>query len=155
MSNQEPKPGELWLVRHSRGGEVPGFVDAAGEWYDLTSRWLGDTPTPLRRLIVLDPKSADDVKRMQVAFVEVTGSRMVSEGEMFGVFRNVAAPPEPEMPEPTALGTVVVDGNGETWVSAQYSGAIRPWVNTSNARRRSWEEIPRPVRLATDEERGA
>ena len=56
----------------------------------------------------------------------------------------------PEMDEPTTLGTVVVDAEGETVV---YVGG-GCWEVVGGGVWFRWAELVQPVRLATEEERG-
>lgn len=56
----------------------------------------------------------------------------------------------PPMEEPTTLGTVVVDADGDRAVCVGRD----KWQIIGSAGRSQWDDLTQPVRLATEEERG-
>lgn len=151
----DPKPGELWIVDLD-GRKVWGTADSDGDWFwidpaNAEADYAARSLAPIRRLIVLDPESAEDVERVRAADEAVDPDKAPL-NYWRDLLRNLANPPEPEMPEPTALGAVVVDGVGVMWVRTSVPGW--EWTCREDGSG-DWDSIPRPVRLATDEERGA
>jgi hypothetical protein len=81
-----------------------------------------------RPVVVLDPKSSDDVDALADA--------MAAAGDSFGwasrsraALRSLVAPPVPPKPaEPTGLGAVVVDAKGSRWIRIDTHQDCNDWT---------------------------
>lgn len=124
--NGDWNPGDVGVTVSGRRamfvstGEITqaeAFIDQSGDEY-------APAFLDLRRLVVIDPSDRDQVERLTKVLVEAAhrdGNYVVSDGGIhpdttqaaLRVFA-VASPPKPA--EPTGLGAVVEDAEGEAWV---------------------------------------
>ena len=145
---REWKPGDVAMVdghialaldeRDADGRLSFVYNDSEG---DPCSLWVEDSDA--RPLVVVDPESAKDVARLATAYEEVEGAApglipmTVSHLRMLAALRSLIAPPKP--PEPTGLGAVVEDAEGEAWVRYARRYSTAPWVNGTTSV--EWEDI--------------
>lgn len=80
-----------------------------------------------RPLLVLDPDCDDDAHRLIRAFWAHTNDDCDDDQAMRDALRSLVAPPKPPKPdEPTGLGAVVEDANGQRYTRVGEDG-IAPW----------------------------
>lgn len=130
---------EIRVVRQHGGSTGDYWSAASGEWpIGVSSDDLSYRP-----LIVLDPENEDDVARAHRSI-----NRAWEDAEAFqSALRGLAMPVPPE----PAVGGVVLDRDGATWVRFKSAG-IRPWrpdypgdVTPAAGRCVFWTEIPQPI----------
>ena len=115
-------------------------------------RWVGDVASidvervsiNGRPLVVIDPEDREQVERLARICHDLDGVEldnpepMTTRGlAMRQALRSLIAPPKP--PEPTGLGAVVEDEDGEAWVRYARQHSTAPWVNGTTSV--EWEDI--------------
>jgi hypothetical protein len=110
--------------------------------YQHPARYLSSDARPL---VVIDPESEDDVRRLCEAYRSVDHS--IGTMPMQAALREFANPTPPKPPEPTGLGAVVEDAEGVRWVRYEPTGSTAPWVG--NCVSVEWDDVP-AVRILSD-----
>lgn len=149
----EYKAGDVVLhPERGRGIVQQGFAQWI-EWTTITGFTpLGEVADDLRRLVVIDPESAEDVKRLvgHAAFLGAMAADHDIRAMQVALREYAELTPEP-LAEPTDLSARVLDKDGDEWARI---GDM--WVcsvfGTSNGG--TWDQMTAeygPLRLAGDE----
>jgi hypothetical protein len=126
MSGREWAPGAVALIEVGCQANRHRATFAGKGWRYGGDRWVDNDPaivTILRPLLVLDPESDDDARRLMRAFWAHGNDDCDDEQAMRDAMRSLVAPPKPE--EPTGLGAVVIDDQGQQWVAIGDAGDRR------------------------------
>lgn len=132
--SREWKPGDVGLVPFASADEV-GIFTHDGWVTRLNLRPLGYSD--VRPLVVIDPDSDDDLSRLW----RLLPDNLVSADQLQAALREFANPTPPRPDEPTGLGAVVEDEDGDEWirVGGPRDGLPRPWAGRGNvADLRDW-----------------
>ena len=142
--SREWTPGDLALVSSWRGADLPAFrvrrdgygtvwcVLQDGDTRGLSDTEVGDNARPL---VVIDPEDREAVERFReiaarwnarVPYADMAEPGDMDETDAMQIaLREFANPKPPKPPEPTGLGAVVEDAEGDQWVVASQSGLFR------------------------------
>ena len=126
---REWSAGDVALVTDSEGQErlaVRGKVAISEPcwWFPDTRTW---TKTDAARpLVLIDPEDREQVERLAKAWDDLANGHAELRDEAWtlsglrlqAALREFAEPPEPKPDEPTGLGAVVEDAEGNTWTRA-------------------------------------
>ncbi len=127
----KPSPGDVALVRNEYGvWNVAIYAVRPADRGRIPFVWVygvSDSTMPIgaeaRPLVVIDPEDREQVERLAAAI----NHRHVYEPfpeRVQAALRSLITPPKPE--EPTGLGAVVEDAEGELWVRVRpHQGAFR------------------------------
>lgn len=148
----DPAPGSVWLLNEPDGvteherillrTSDGWWVDAEGDERLLSVESVADHGHPLA---VIDPEDREAVERLVYAYWRTDGDIPTRQGvdNMQTVLREYANPPAPKPAEPTGLGAVVEDADGQRWVRTEdYAGERvyeKPWLNAGL--RRNWQIV--------------
>lgn len=127
--------------------------DQDGDWHVLEpgnvydrnlAQFVGEKSiTDARPLVVLDPDSDDDCRRLMEAALAHRSATIPTLETIRGILRALA---DPKPPEPTGLGAVVRLGDGRTAVRA-HATSEHPWVISDEPGRWSWRGLVEKVGL--------
>ena len=138
--SREWKPGDVAVVRSMYGDEVTairtGTPNNMGWSYSMRTRtgstqtWHSDATgySVVRPLVVIDPDDEDlPIAHAIYEALDDCGTRdfRVQRERIRAALRSLIEPPKPD--EPTGLGAVVEDANGNRWVSVTNRGADDRW----------------------------
>lgn len=129
MSATEWKPGDVAMVTATnRAKEYRAFFNG-NAWLECEGHGVLKTPVTARRLVVLDPESAEDVGRLLSAYysIEQIDVGTSSTTEMQAALRELANPTRPKPDEPTGLGAVMEDKAGCLWIRSGASHVSPNW----------------------------
>lgn len=95
-------------------------------------------PVTARRLVVLDPESAEDVRRLIAACETASGEKAqaVASTYFHAALRELANPTPPKPEEPTGLGAVVEDATGIRWVRS-----CDRWLHQIHGYGWTWDQV--------------
>jgi hypothetical protein len=102
-------------------GEDEGWAQADG----ADDGWDGDFILNLRPVIVIDPEDREQVKRL-ISAIPYAALRADVVERTQAALRELANPRPPKPDEPTGLGAVVEDSNGERFVRSDVV-TCNPW----------------------------
>ena len=111
------KPGDV-VVHPKRGRGIvtgdhrPEYV----EFSDVECEDIDYVAADLRRLVVIDPDSREDVERLRDILLDSGWSPERDADALDDILREFANPKPPKPEEPTGLGAVVEDAEGSKWV---------------------------------------
>lgn len=113
------KPGDVAMVRKD-GAERPAIRSMQQRWWLLDTGTWTETVEPLRPLVVIDPEDREQVERLLHDYHRQSPAADGSEcgGYCAGYvdqMQAALASPTPQIDEPTALYTVVLDNSGHEW----------------------------------------
>ena len=113
MSARDWQPGDVGIVDGGYKGLVFRCLDIANEdearWMTPRDGRFYGSDSRVRPLVVIDPEDPQQVERLYGALAARVGMATISEA-----LRSLVALPKPE--EPTGLGAVVEDEDGEKWL---------------------------------------
>lgn len=158
--SREWKPGDAAMIRlgarcDGRGERGEGWAtairDNVGSWACgvATARIANDEDIlEARPLVVIDPEDREQVERLADLNERATPEGWVSPTDatnaMQAALREFADPTPPKPDEPTGLGAVIEDANGDLWVRlrpaewqwrrADDEGLFQGWHNISAVR---------------------
>lgn len=143
---REFKPGDVAMVRHSKSGRemlmLRGYKD---KWFEPTGSFSDVHVKGVRPVIVIDPEALDLelIERALVRWANWTS--LVDEERAIRVLLDAifpaVTPPKPD--EPTGVGAVVEDAEGNRFVRYIGSDFELPWrmVTTQSISAESWATI--------------
>ena len=109
-------------------------------WHNGERGWHTIDTDGFRRLVVIDPESAEDMGRLsgiwhatRSADLEDDMSLSADGWRLRLVLREFATPTPPRPDEPTGLGAVVEDGEGQRWVRRADGWTDKPWARSDRA----------------------
>jgi len=165
MTGREWKPGDVAMIRVSAEYRPEIAVRGRGIfdhlWYTGGPRfgsqhgWPDGRVEVIRPLVVIDPEDREQVERLNRAQDDEYARQGIDVDHecidvevMQAALRSLATPPKPD--EPTGLGAVVEDAEGDRWVRAE-SGTRFPWsrANPDGAEWCVWADIA-AVRVLSD-----
>lgn len=121
--------GERFIVNCRGACFWPG--DSGGDWSDLS----GEPHSTDRPLVIIDPEDREQVDRLadlfRAAYRDTPDECDKTWHAMQAALREFAAPKPPKPEEPTDLGAVVRDDEGDLWQRDDWSGAY-PWIRLTN-----------------------
>jgi hypothetical protein len=149
----EWKPGDVAIAQWRHFDGVRAFFSAARQqWIDVDgAEFDGDEDDlTLRPLVVIDPDDREQVERLLRGY---SGWKNSPEdlkeyphyvNEMQAALREFANPTPPKPDEPTGLGAVVEDADGEKWIRTttpdrDMDNLDKPWAN--GPVRRHWQIV--------------
>jgi len=122
MAEREWKPGDVAMVEDERGVQRLAVCGALNP--RLMHRWhydeqgIGRILHP-RPLVVIDPEDREQVERLTSLYYHDDldqPASFVRSNQMQAALREFANPTPPRPEEPTGLGAVVEDAEGQQWV---------------------------------------
>jgi hypothetical protein len=130
---REWKPGDVALVPFDRPDDVPAmWMDGRG-WVLSDGRGASENFTDVRPLVVIDPEDTESVERLAALWWDEVRKDMPHPGQrdkaLAAALREFANPTPPKPEEPTGLGAVVEDDEGNRYVNALF-GHDRHWVRS-------------------------
>ena len=143
--SREWKPGDA--VAFTIGGqEYRGIIDTDGRPYTTDKRASGRPArsTSIRPLVVIDPDDREQVERLARLCSSVPAEMALSATRldaMQAALREFANPTPPKPDEPTGLGAVVEDADGQRWVRVR-SGFDWRWRDDRLGEQTTWEHVP-------------
>lgn len=157
------KPGEIALVTmtHRSDGESKTYGPCI--WNAESDGWVSGTHGRLypsehvwriaevRPLVVIDAEDREAVERLWRTWADLAPKNRLAQDNLQAALREFANPKPPKPEEPTGLGAVVEDADGERWVRATNYTTVKHWRGCDNSwqGRRRWDEI-RVVRILND-----
>lgn len=126
LSTHEWKPGDvarltldggdaaIAIVRHHRDDPSPVWVMASTPFFKSVGVDNDVLVTDARPLVVIDPEDREQAERLRDEYEAYRPSSTDLTAHMQDALRSLIAPPKP--PEPTGLGAVVEDADGQRWV---------------------------------------
>ena len=124
----EWKPGDVAMVRHPYENYVTlGIRTTPNGWRTAEHGYTSDPEPVSGPLLVIDPEDREQVERLQQAVMSGPCFINGPVRDWQAALRSMLAPPRPE--EPTGLGAVVEDADGERWVRMGGVGAM--WIAPS------------------------
>ena len=107
----------VYVVTTARGDSFRAWgPDEAGDFcylHDPLSGYATSGVTQVRPLVVLDPESEDDCRRLMEAALAHRSAAIPTLETIRGILRALA---DQKPPEPTGLGAVVRDRFGKRWI---------------------------------------
>ena len=128
------KPGLYVATVRGKEGVRCLLTDCPGTpWVCLTPVdgyfwWAESDITDVRPLVVLDPESESDCRRLLEAALDHSSAAIPTMQTLRNILRSLA---DPKPAEPTGLGAVVLDSAGRHWVRANSWNL--PWVYQAGA----------------------
>jgi hypothetical protein len=146
MSDYRPGTVAVATVNVRRGGKdedrTMRVVRFAAGWAHCSipdEFWMDSEGrvTDIRPLVVIDPEDCEQVERlMRTAFPH--GIFPAAADEMQRGLREFANPTPPKPEEPTGLGAVVEDAEGERWIRVDWTN---PWCRAKPQKRNGGEGL--------------
>lgn len=144
---REWKPGEVASIEEARGVRRPALVvvgcghpnhEKAAHFHYSNGRWAQGSGSVLnpRPLAVIDPEDDEQVARLE-NILEAMGCRIGA--SVPAALREFADPTPPKPDEPTGLGAVVEDTDGDRYV--RHHGDCKPWLPAESFAV-SWQDVP-------------
>lgn len=111
-------------IRNAPGAQWPWLL-IGGHGHDRLDPISADALQDIRRLVVIDPESAEDMGRLSEIWHAISSAdleddmRLSVDGwRLRNTLRKFANPTPPKPAEPTGFGAVVEDADGDLWVRA-------------------------------------
>lgn len=145
MTAREFKPGDVAMVTTRSGREYVGVytyapgIDYFWRHLDGAERGTGltDPDIDARLLVVIDPEDEEgSISRLWA----ILPSNLVSIDQLQAALREFANPTPPKPEEPTGLGAVVEDADGELWVRSDMDEDF-PWTQAMDGFMHHYREI--------------
>lgn len=115
-----------------------GSVHAAENVEGVHDAVIGSTFIPC---VVIDPEDREQVERLWRAWTTLAPEHRLAQDNMHAALREFANPKPPKPAEPTGLGAVVEDAEGERYVRRDDS-CPPVWVHaTGGSLPRSWKSL--------------
>lgn len=146
MSKRDWKPGDVAMVTLPGGEQAIGVRPLRNDGWNHSGAFAGGADydhigdTDVRPLVVIDPEDREQVERLHGLYL--AARETTSKGDLQVALREFANPTPPKPDEPTGLGAVVEDAEGERYVrhgSASLDESVT-WCNSTGAGR-SWERV--------------
>ena len=135
----EWKPGDVALVLNEHGfwNVAIRVVGRPDFWQYGVSQTASPTNADARPLVVVDPEGVEQVERLtRLIFGPLTSASGTSVQEALREFAN----PKPD--EPTGLGAVVEDAEGNRWVRDEAGGSEpRVWYRRGEESSRNYADV--------------
>lgn len=132
--SREWKPGDVAEIRWpmTTGAEKESGIFVNDQGHGVT----------LRRLAIIDPEDAEQVSRLAHLIWPPGGP--LTQNRLSDALREFANPTPPKPDEPTGLGAVVEDAEGNRWVrdeAASVETTPRSWYRRGEGGCREWRHI--------------
>ncbi len=132
------KPGDVGITGNKYGHETPTHFIVGKRGGDSELRFVytdGDNAwhpprEDARRLAVIDPEDREQVERLLESLrgMSFAAHACGSHTCLSAALRELANPTPPKPEEPTGLGAVVEDAEGNTWVRIGDVDMVAPWT---------------------------
>lgn len=155
---REWKPGDVALVRNEHGIWNVAICTLRSSRHGYWWRYgVAESYAPITAeahpLVVIDPEDREQVERLVDAYVtemsvdEHSGDHRGAVLKMQAALREFANPKPPKPVEPTGLGAVVEDVDGDRWVRTDDEGEF--WWHPPSRKSAKWAEL-RAVRVLSE-----
>ena len=145
--SREWKPGDLAMVlcpdverRQARYLAPKSGVCEEAAWQFADDSLLLVSKSNARPLVAIDPEDREQVERLYKTFV--TTAAVNRADALQAALREFANPTPPKPEEPTGLGAVVEDAEGERWVWLAQGAEGAHWHRVGTPEKRAnWHQI--------------
>ena len=143
------KHGDVAMVECSDGEWRPAFylpatLSGYPNWRFADGMLRDAGLSRARPLVVIDPEDREQVERLAERIGHLWRSENYVADVVQAALREFANPTPPKPEEPTGLGAVVEDSDGDLWTSVTNKGASDRWQPNnlrSDSERREWDDL--------------